>query len=61
MLLDEKCLSFKTEVYLLLSMFSENCLWFDPEDSLLILYTATVRKPNVSLADLIHFAFSLRD
>ena len=26
---EEKCLSFKTEVYLLLSMFSENCLWSD--------------------------------
>ena len=28
-LLDEKCLSFKTEVYLLLAMFNENCLWSD--------------------------------
>ena len=26
---DEKCLSFKTEVYLLLAMFNENCLWSD--------------------------------
>ena len=26
---DEKCLSFKTEEYLLLSMFSDNCLWSD--------------------------------
>ena len=48
---DEKCLSFKTEVYLLLSMFSENCLWSDLKDFLLRPYAATERKPNVSLAD----------
>ena len=53
MLPDEKCLSFKTEVYLLLSMFSENCLWSDLKDFLLRPYAATERKLNVSLADLI--------
>ena len=52
-LLDEKCLSFKTEVYLLLSMFSENCLWSDLQDFLLRPYAGTQRKPKVSLADLI--------
>ena len=26
---DEKCLSSKAEVYLLLSMFSANCFWSD--------------------------------
>ena len=45
---DEKCLSSKTEVYLLLSIFSEKPLGF-----LLRPYAATGRKPNVSLADLI--------
>ena len=49
---EEKCLSFKTEVYLLLSMFSENCLWSDLWDFLLRPYAAKERKPNVSLADL---------
>ena len=49
----EKPLSFKTEVYLLLSMLSENCLWSDLKDFLLRPYAATERKPNVSLADLI--------
>ena len=43
----------KTEVYLLLSMFSENCLWSDLKDFLLRPYAATERKPNVSLADLV--------
>ena len=49
---NEKSLSFKTEVYLLLSMFSENCLWSDRKDFLLRPYAATERKPTVSLADL---------
>ena len=53
MLPDEKCLSCKTEVYLLLSMFSENCLWSDLQDFLLRPYAATESKPNVSLAELI--------
>ena len=50
---DEKCLSCKTEVYLLLSMFSENCLRSDLHDFLLRPYAATERKPNVNLAELI--------
>ena len=32
MLPNKKTLPFKTEVYLLLSMFSENCLWSDLKD-----------------------------
>ena len=53
MLPDEKCLSCKTEVYLLLSMFSENCLRSDLHDFVLRPYAATERKPNVNLEELI--------
>ena len=53
MLPDEKCLSFKTEVYLLLSMFSENCLWSDIKDFLPRPYAATERKLSVNLGHLI--------
>ena len=62
-LLDEKCLSCKTEVYLLLSMISDNCLWSDRRSLgffSLRRYANTERKLNVSLADQYDVALSLR-
>ena len=54
---DEKCLSSETEVYLLLSMLSENC--FRSLGSLLKPYAAMGGKDNVSLTDLYWYDVAL--
>ena len=47
-LLDEKCLSCKTEVYLLYLLFSENCLWSDLQDFLMRPYAALSLRVTVA-------------